>query len=115
MGAPIYQHVVIDDTSAPVFVFTPKDATVECDDIPPPYPVHAVDHYEDIVVELKEETKFGTCNHDYDIYRIWTAMDSCGNMNSTQQVISVQDTEKPRFYTLPTDGTAECLVPCTLR
>eukprot|EP00463_Aulacantha_scolymantha_P006713 TRINITY_DN8_c1_g1_i3.p1 TRINITY_DN8_c1_g1~~TRINITY_DN8_c1_g1_i3.p1 ORF type:complete len:1791 (+),score=620.90 TRINITY_DN8_c1_g1_i3:1727-7099(+) len=111
MGPPIYQHVVIDDTRAPVFLSTPSDITVECDDIPPPYPVHAVDHYEDIVVTLKEETKFGTCNNDYDIYRTWTAADSCGNSNTTVQIITVQDTEKPRFYTLPNDDTAECVTP----
>jgi len=111
MGPPLYQHVVIDDTREPVFISSPPDVTVECDDIPPPYPVHAVDHYEDIVVSLSETTVFGTCNHDYDILRTWSALDSCGNLNVTSQEITVQDTEKPRFYLVPDDTTAECLTP----
>jgi len=111
MGSPLYQHVIVDDTAAPVFISSPPDVTVECDDIPPPYPVHAVDHYEDIVVTLSETTQFGTCNYDYDIVRTWSALDSCGNLNTTSQLITVEDTEKPRFYSVPDDTTAECLTP----
>jgi hypothetical protein len=108
MGTPVYQHVVIDDSTPPTFLSNPEDITIECDNIPPPYPVHASDHYEDIVVTLVESTDFGTCNQDYDITRVWTALDSCGNINTTTQVISVVDTEKPVLWGIPDDTTAEC-------
>jgi len=111
MGPPIYQHVVIDDTAAPTFISEPEDATVECDDIPPPFPVHAVDHYEEITVTMKETTNYGTCNHDYDIERTWSAIDSCGNQNETRQLIVVTDVTAPTMYSVPPDESVECDYP----
>jgi hypothetical protein len=111
MGSPVYQHVIIDDTREPTFLASPPDVTVECDDIPPPFPLNAVDHYEDIVVDLTETTDFGTCNQDYDIVRRWLAVDSCGNSVSFVQVVTVQDTTPPRMYSVPIDMTAECQSP----
>jgi hypothetical protein len=112
MGPPIYQHVVIDDHEAPQFILPiPQDETAICDDIPPPPPVHAVDHYEEITVTLKEETDYGSCNHDYDIIRTWYAEDSCGNLNSTVATVSVEDNEAPDMFNTPDDLTLECESP----
>jgi len=112
LGVPKYQHVVIDDTTNPVF--EPPviaDVTVQCDDIRPPFPVHATDAYEDIVVVLQETTEFGSCNQDYDIIRTWIASDSCGNTASIFHIISVEDTTPPILHGVPDDETVECDIP----
>jgi ribosomal protein S26 len=44
----------------------------------------------------------------YDITRIWTATDNCGNTAVVEQIIHVEDTLAPVFTLLPDDLTAEC-------
>jgi uncharacterized protein affecting Mg2+/Co2+ transport len=40
--------------------------------------------------------------------RRWTATDRCGNTQSTQQTITVQDVTKPVFTSIPADETVSC-------
>ncbi|MBK7226274.1 MAG: hypothetical protein IPH96_13040 [Saprospiraceae bacterium] len=49
----------------------------------------------------------GSCANAKFIYRIWTATDSCMNMNFCVQLITTQDTTKPVII-CPADVTINC-------
>lgn len=54
--------------------------------------------------------------HDYELIRTWSAVDSCGNPVSEQQIVTVQDTEGPTLSEVPEDTSLEChLAPATPR
>src|SRR5690606_8556677 len=49
---------------------------------------------------------FNECS--YELTRIWTATDDCGNSTSVQQVILVEDTIAPVFTVFPEDMVVQC-------
>src|SRR5690606_23576825 len=49
---------------------------------------------------------FNECS--YELTRIWTATDACGNSTSVQQVILVEDTIAPVFTVIPDDLVVQC-------
>jgi hypothetical protein len=49
----------------------------------------------------------GSCNDNYTLARLWTAVDSCGNSNNCTQIVTVQDTTRPAI-TCPVDVTIKC-------
>jgi hypothetical protein len=88
--------VTFDDDVPPDLVGVPGDATVECDAVPPPAPVTAVDACDAVpVVELLERRVDGDCPGRYTLIRTWTATDHCGNLASATQVVIVRDTVAP--------------------
>jgi hypothetical protein len=56
--------------------------------------------------ETSEQTSDGSCtDYDYDIYRIWTTVDFCGNVFVDSQRIEVQDILAPVLNDIPSDLT----------
>jgi hypothetical protein len=102
----VTQIITVVDTTAPVFVEVPADATVECDNVPAPAQVEAEDNCSDVIVELTEEITPADCG--YTLTRTWTATDVCGNMNEAVQVLTVVDTTPPVAMDVPADITIEC-------
>jgi hypothetical protein len=49
----------------------------------------------------------GSCNDNYTLARVWTAVDSCGNSNNCTQIVTVQDTTRPAI-TCPASVTIKC-------
>ena len=49
----------------------------------------------------------GACEHDYTLFRTWTATDCAGYSRSREQIITVQDTESPVLF-VPQDLTVLC-------
>ncbi|WP_295124072.1 gliding motility-associated C-terminal domain-containing protein [uncultured Chitinophaga sp.] len=112
----VKQIITVIDTTRPVFdpATVPADATVECSTIPAAAAVTATDACSQFPVRIdyRQDTAraAGACFNNYQLIRTWIATDTCGNMDSVKQVLTVIDTTKPVFnmITVPADTTVEC-------
>ncbi|MCC6282412.1 MAG: hypothetical protein IT262_17545, partial [Saprospiraceae bacterium] len=103
------QTVLVRDTIAPVFTLVPADKTFRCDTfVLPPVPVmgmniNATDNCSP-VLSITTQTNSGqnpdpqNCGHyAYQINRIFTATDECGNTRTATQVLTIVDNLGPVF------------------
>jgi len=82
------QRIFIEDTTAPIFVSNlPEDMYLSCDRIPEAPVLDAVDNCGEVTVTLEEYEEPGDCSSKYQLIRIWTAEDGCGNTAVHRQVI----------------------------
>jgi hypothetical protein len=111
------QRVTVVDTTPPVLEGVPAPVTVECDAVPPPAVVGAVDACDAVpVVAFGELRVDGRCPGEHVLVRTWTATDWCGNARAASQVVTVVDTTPPvvtaseeDLYCLwPPDGGYAC-------
>ncbi|WP_306644043.1 HYR-like domain-containing protein [Sanyastnella coralliicola] len=104
----VNQVITVVDTTAPMFNGVPADATVECDDIPGPAAVTATDNCDDapVVTVADHINLIDDCS--YEIERVWTAVDNCGNENTATQILTVTDTTAPEVVSTPADVTVTC-------
>ncbi|MBK7737645.1 MAG: HYR domain-containing protein [Saprospiraceae bacterium] len=105
------QLVTVQDTTRPI-ITCPVNVTVNCDanNQPPATGVAtATDNCTNVVTNISssDNRTNGSCNDNYLITRTWTAVDSCGNSNSCNQLVTVQDTTRP-IITCPIDVTVNC-------
>ncbi len=105
--------VTVVDTQKPNFTSTPANITVQCDNIPPVGAPTATDNCDnDVAITYNGQTRTnGACPNQYILTRRWTASDNCGNTRSTSQVITVVDTTKPVFTSVPANVTIQCSDP----
>ncbi|SFJ69121.1 gliding motility-associated C-terminal domain-containing protein [Myroides guanonis] len=98
------------DTEAPKFVGTLPVAkmTVSCDVVPATPILVATDNCGEAVISFTEKKVGGLCANSYDLVRVWTATDSCGNVTSFTQTITVEDKTAPEFTKSPDDVIVEC-------
>jgi hypothetical protein len=90
------QIINVVDTTAPELIDVPKDITVECDAVPEPASVYAIDNCDTSPTVNFSETRIdGNCSSDYELFRTWQAVDDCGNSTSQTQIITVEDTTPP--------------------
>ena len=103
------QVIVIQDTTAPEFTEElPGDVTLDCtaDDAAV---LTATDNCSDVEVIFTADTVAGDCPNRYEITRMWSVEDECGNSNSHTQVVTVVDETAPEFNeALPADVTLDC-------
>lgn len=100
----------IEDLEPPTFSGVPADVVVPCDAIPPPAPVIATDDCSGNAAVAFEELPPGT-SCPYEIVRIWTATDACGNAVSIQQTLTATDNQAPVPVSLPHDTIIICPGP----
>ncbi len=100
------QTINVIDTTDPVLVGVPADATVECDAIPSAATVTATDNCSTGLTVDYSETIGTGC--PYTITRTWEATDDCGNTATATQTINVIDTTDPVLAGVPSDATVEC-------
>ena len=106
------QTITVVDTTAPVFIDSPADITVECDASTLPAdtngPATASDNCDsDVTVTYADTTVAGVGNNSV-ITRVWTATDDNSNVTTYTQTITVVDTTAPVFIDSPADITVEC-------
>jgi hypothetical protein len=103
----------VNDDTPPVLTGCPGDANFQClADVPPPANVTAEDNCDGpLPVDFFEDQSNPGSNCDNVITRTWTAMDSCGNVASCTQIITVNDDTPPVLTGCPDGGTLECNVP----
>ncbi len=105
--------VTVIDTQKPNFTSVPANVTVQCDNIPPVGTPTATDNCDNVVAitYIGQTTTNGSCPNQYTLTRRWVAADNCGNTRSTSQVITVIDTTKPVFTSVPANVTIQCSDP----
>ena len=89
------QVLEVRDEMAPSFVEElPQSLTVECNEVPAPISLTALDNCDTSVDVVFEETAPGdlNCADGFQITRVWTATDCSGNTISHTQVITVEPT-----------------------
>ncbi|WP_372754526.1 HYR domain-containing protein, partial [Mariniflexile sp.] len=104
------QTVTVIDLHSPKFVEAlPVDGTFECDEIPEPAILSAIDNCGTVNVNFSEIRIDGDCTNSYIIQRTWTAKDDGGLTATHTQLITVQDTKAPELVSnLQTSLTANC-------
>nr|WP_319569545.1 gliding motility-associated C-terminal domain-containing protein [uncultured Draconibacterium sp.] len=73
----------------------PANVTVECDMIPSPAALTAVDNCGEVNIVFTETRTDGDCANSYTLTRTWTATDNCGNETSFTQTVVVSDNTAP--------------------
>ncbi|PCJ80389.1 MAG: hypothetical protein COA49_09140, partial [Bacteroidetes bacterium] len=91
------QVISIIDTTGPEFTSIPADYTAECSDEHPFDSASAVDNCGTVSITEATDTIQGDCIGNFQIIRVFTATDDCGNATSATQTISIIDTTAPVF------------------
>jgi predicted RecA/RadA family phage recombinase len=111
------QVVTFSDESAPEWISTlPQDITVDCNDVPLPDSLEAVDNCSDVVVSFTEEIIPGNSVSEYYLSREWVASDECENSINHTQLITVTDNIPPSVtcppaQTLNAEGMCSVTMP----
>ena len=109
-SATASQVVTVTDAVAPTFGTLPQNVTIACDGtIPSAKPTATDDCGTDVNVAVTQTRRPGSCANTYELIRLFTATDNCGNATTATQVVTVEDTEKPVFANVP----AAVALPCT--
>ncbi|MFK8055683.1 MAG: gliding motility-associated C-terminal domain-containing protein [Saprospiraceae bacterium] len=103
------QRVNVVDTQAPTFASVPQAVTISCDEAVPTTAATATDNCDtQVSVTETERTVAGDCADRYEVIRLFTATDNCGNTATAEQVITIQDTQAPTFASIPQALTIRC-------
>jgi hypothetical protein len=106
------QTITVRDTMPPVLSGCPTDAAYQClSEVPEPAAVTALDNCDGTLAAAFSETQSNPGNQCSNVLtRTWTATDSCSNVATCTQTITVRDTTPP-VITCPLDITADCEGP----
>ena len=103
------QVITVQDILPPQLMGVPQDTTVQCQEMPPPAPIWAVDACDlNVSVQFNEQINPGQCAGSYTVVRTWAATDACGNTAVAVQLVLVIDTTPPNIVGVPGDVTVEC-------
>ena len=108
-AATASQVITIRDLSAPTFAQVPTPVTIQCDGaVPTAQPVASDNCDQDVNVVETSSRRAGACPDGYEIVRLWTATDHCGNQATASQVVTVEDTQVPTLANVPAAVTIRC-------
>jgi gliding motility-associated-like protein len=108
------QVITVEDTTPPTFL-VPADTTVNCglenDLMVTGVPTMLMDNCDaELDYRIESETVSpGTCPNNFTIQRAWAVEDSCGNVITQTQLITVIDTIAPMVTTAPADRIITCM------
>jgi predicted outer membrane repeat protein len=104
------QVITVFDNVLPNFTFVPANVTVQCNSIPAVGTPTASDGCGGTVtIAYNGQTSApGACPDASTITRQWTATDACGNTKTATQRITVIDSQKPNFVSVPANITVQC-------
>ena len=106
----VTQTITVDDTIAPVLAAAPADVTVECiGDVPAMVNLGYTDNCDAAGTVTGSDSAIAGGNCGGTITRTWTITDSCGNVDTVTQTITVDDTIAPVMAAAPADVTVECI------
>ena len=87
-------HIV--DHTPPVFLDFDSELTISCTDSLPS--IKVIDNCGDVHIETAINTQQSDCPYEYDLLRVYTATDACGNVTVLNQTIHVGDKSGPIIY-----------------
>ena len=100
------------DVTKPTFTAVPANVTVQCSSLSAVGTPVATDICGSVTIMYNGQTRTnGSCADAYSLIRKWTATDNCGNTQTATQKITVQDTQKPVFTSVPANTTIACTDP----
>ncbi|MCK6694163.1 MAG: hypothetical protein L6Q97_18935, partial [Thermoanaerobaculia bacterium] len=104
------QVITVQDETPPNLLFVPANVTVQCNAIPKAGSPSGVDNCAgNVDIAYNGQTVSNIlCTDSYTLTRQWTATDVCGNTKTATQRITVRDTQKPLFTSVPVNVTVEC-------
>ncbi len=104
------QVITVFDNVKPNFTSVPANVTVQCNSIPAVGTPTATDGCGGSVsIAYNGQTSApGACPDASTITRQWTATDACGNTKTVTQRITVIDSQKPNFVSVPANITVQC-------
>ena len=105
--ATAVQMITLVDEVAPVFPAIEEEIMVNCGEVPAPLELVATDNCDNSLTYSYSENVMST-GCPYQIKRIWTATDDCGNQGTAVQVINVIDEVNPYFNAFPVFVEMEC-------
>jgi gliding motility-associated-like protein len=105
----VTQTITVDDTQNPVLAAAPANITVDCGAIPPAVNLNWTDNCDGAgsVAPVDGPLTGGSCGGT--ITRTWTYTDACGNVATTNQIITVNDNVNPIFAAPPANVTVDCI------
>lgn len=90
--------MIITDDEAPVFTSMVESMTLDCRDTPPVTPPTATDNCsEELTIEFADLPFVEDCQNGFEITRIWTATDECGNVATMTQIFTMEANPGPVF------------------
>jgi gliding motility-associated-like protein len=89
------QVIEIEDKTGPILVNVPANVTVDCNEIPEPATLIALDNCLSAVNIALNETNVKVDSCTRRITRTWIATDTCGNSTTATQVITAVDRTAP--------------------
>jgi hypothetical protein len=102
--------VTVTDTESPWLENIPSSATYNCGDVWTVIPPTVHDECNAAQLISDDYILPGNCENTYTIVYTYYAIDACGNMSSTVEVmINVVDNEVPEFTSNPQDQHFDCL------
>jgi putative flippase GtrA len=103
------QTINVEDTSAPVIAQLPQPTTISCPATPEFAQATAIDACgSEFTLTSNDVTSPGTCAGTYAVTRTWTATDTCGNISTATQTITVMDNTPPTITADAQNITVEC-------
>jgi hypothetical protein len=97
------------DVTSPTFTFVPANVTVQCNSVPSVGTPTATDACGPVTITyLGQTTTAGSCPDAYTLTRTWRATDASNNSVTATQTITVIDTQKPNFTSVPANVTVQC-------
>lgn len=90
--------MIITDDEAPLFTSMLEDMTLDCRDTPPITPPTVIDNCsEELTIEFSDLPFIEDCQNGFEITRIWTATDECGNVATMTQIFTMEASPGPVF------------------
>ncbi len=99
------------DDEAPVFIYVPEVADLDCDEDLTPEPPVAEDNCGNVTIEITDDTNINgdLCDDGYAHVYEWTATDDCGNTATVETIVWVNpDNEAPVFTFVPEGDLITC-------
>lgn len=94
----LQQTITINNNVAPIFNPLPQSQTIVCGEPLPFQNAVAIDDCDgNVATTFSDTTSNTTCVGNYTITRTWTAVDSCGNIATSSQTITVEDNQPPNI------------------
>ena len=108
-SATASQVVTVEDRQAPVFANVPAAITIACNaSLPSVGPAVSDNCDAEVAIVETQSRREGGCPEAYEVIRVWTATDNCGNLATASQVVVVEDGAAPVFAFVPPAVTIAC-------